>query len=240
MMPAPRTSNPSTVSSTNQKPLTHIIDLGIKDLQLVYYMRPFQVERQEKRIQILNPRGALYLQYNPDEPTKKLIGYEKLKEASFQITQTNIYEIKRVFSDALSWFEPENLENLFGMNDEGELIFNSEFNNLNSSYVEEYGSIRRAIQIMPVPLSSGYNKSEPGVILYITRKEFNIRMNEIKLRVLAGFLKDFSFIAYNQFLMGCYLYSLATGNVITEEQMQRRAMEEQIRNSNFKYGGYYK
>lgn len=235
MLQNPQMSKPSTTFSSNQRALSHDINLGIKDLKLTYWLRPFQVEELDKRYNVLNPRAALYIQYDPDEPTKKLIGFDNLREASFQVTENNIYEVKRVFSDALSWFEPENIEKLYGRNNEGELIFNSEFKNLNSSYVEEYGSVRKAIQIMPVPITTGYDSYEPGVILYLVRKEFNIRMNGKKLSLLANFVKDFNFVSYNQFMMGCLLYSITTGNFISNTEMKRRAQQEQMRNPNFRY-----
>ena len=218
----------------NRFPLTMEIPTNIRDLQLLYFMRPFTTDVMNTRLRINPPFSALYIQKNVPYQTKKLMHPEDARMLGFQMTQANMSGVKYVFSCVESWLKPEIEKELYGTNDEGKLMFNMDYRSLKATYAEQGGALKHALQAVPSLIDVGMDKSAPGVILFINKSDNYITLNKSQAARLVEFFKDFSFVAYDQYLMTCYNYCMTTGNVITREQADAIAKQQMQMNSNFR------
>ena len=217
----------------NGYPLTFSIPVDIRDLDLIFWMRPFTIDTLQTRYRMNYPYSALYLQKNIPYANRKAMDPAAVKALSFQITSHILPDVQNIFKMAEDWFTDESIKELYGVNDEGTLIFNMDYKDLSATCANEYGNARTAIQLVPAPIEIGQGVIEPGVILYINKKENAIILRKYQLLRLANFFKHFSFIAYTQFAMSCFQYCLTTNSILTYEQVRRRMEQQPQFNSNF-------
>lgn len=217
----------------NGYPLTFNIPLDIRNLDLIFWMRPFTIDTLKNRYRMNHPYSALYLQKAISYNQRQSMDPTTFRALSFQITSHNLPEVQNIFSMAHDWFLEEVERELYGTNDEGTLIFNMDYKDLSAKYVDEFGSSRTAIQLVPAPIEIGQGVLEPGAILYINKKENAIILRKFQLLRLANFFQNFNFIAYNQFAMACFQYCLTTGSILTYEQVRKRMEQQNQFNSNF-------
>lgn len=217
----------------NGYPLSFNIPVDIRDLDLIFWMRPFTVDTLQTRYRMNHPHTVLYMQKSIPYSNRKAMNPADIKSLAFQITPNNLYNVQDVFSMAEDWFSEASVKELYGVNDEGTLIFNMDYKDLSATCADEYGSARTAIQMVPAPVEIGQGVLEPGVILYINRKENAIVLRKYQLLRLANFFKHFSFIAYTQFAMACFQYCLTTNSILTYDQVRKRMEYQNQYNSNF-------
>jgi len=218
----------------NLYPLTFTIPTDVRELEFVFWMRPFNVEVQKTRYQLNKPFCTLYMQKVVPYNVKKSMNPTDANALSFQITEANLFDIQEAFLKVDSWFSEESIRELYGTNDNGMLMFNMEYKDLKVTYVDESSSTKKAIQILPAPVEIGKDLMEPGAILFINRQENAIVLRTHQYKRLSKFIRDFNFQAYMQFAMICFQYSLSNGNILGRDEIRRITTDQILTNSNFK------
>lgn len=216
-------------------PISFSIPLDIKAIDVMFWMRPFTVDTLNSRYRINYPYATLYIQKVVDYNARKAMDPAKAAALSFAVNQDMLESVKDMFREAMSWFSEENLSILYGKNDDGLLLFNSEYQKLNAIAVNEYGNTKTALKITPTVVEIGNGVTAPGVVFYINLMENAILLREYELRRLGEFILDFNFIPYTQFAMQCFQYSLSTGSLLSREQVQKRLDSQRQYNTNFRY-----
>ena len=216
-------------------PISFNIPLDIPNIDIIFWMRPFTTSTLLKRYKIDYPFSTLYIQKSISYNERKAMDPILASSLSFSITPNILNGVKEIFKEAKSWFTEENLSVLYGMNDEGILMFNSEYKKLNALYVNEYGSSKTALKIVPTVIEVGNNVMKPGVIFYINLTANGIALRDFEFIRLADFILDFNFITYNQFAMQCFDHCLLTGSILSREQIQERLNYQRQYNTNFRY-----
>ena len=198
----------------NSYPLTFNIPSNIKELDLIFWIRPFTIETQAKRFRMNFPHFSLYMQKSIPYQDLKALNQDQRKGLSFQIDYTNLYNVKSVFRIVETWFDEENLKELYGTRDDGQLIFNMEYKDLKAGFVDEFALVKQAFQFIPAPIQISYNQIEPGVILYINRKENYIVLRNHQILFLCDFFKRFDLNEYGMLALQSFQYSLTNGNIL--------------------------
>ena len=216
-------------------PLTLNIPLNVPKLDAMFWMRQFTTDTMMKRYQINYPSATLYLQKTTTYDERKNLDSSSLSMMSFAITEYNLDGVKDVFKEATSWFTDENINILYGKNDEGLLMFNSDYSKLGALYVDEFSRVKTALKIVPTVVEVGVGVMVPGVVLYINQLENGVILKYQEFKRLANFILRFNFIPYMQFAMECFHHSIITGSLLTREQVQQRYEAQKQYNSNFNF-----
>lgn len=171
-----------------------------------------------KRYRINNPSATLYLQRVVDYNRRQSMDPDSLRALSFAITPVNLPIVKDKLQEVLDWFEPENLELLYGKTDDGTLVFNSEYKSVKMIYSNEFSGVRTAIKAVPTLAEYGNQQYAPGVAFYINRQENGIVLRDYQYQQLARFIIDFDFIQWMTFAMNCYQHAITIGNLIPYDE----------------------
>ena len=83
----------------------------------------------------INSNVVLYLQMSQ---TGKMDTTDQWKSRRFPIKQTNLYEVVCFFDEILFWYQDKSKEDLFLETDDGQLIFNSKYNELYARTKKRY------------------------------------------------------------------------------------------------------
>ena len=216
-------------------PISFNIPLELPNIEVTFWMRQFTTDTLNTRYKINYPFSALYIQKIVKYSERQTLDPDAQAALSFCITQHILEDVKDMFREALSWFTEDNKKILYGRNDDGVLMFNSEYQKLNAICVNEYGKSKTALKIVQTVIEVGQNVMVPGVIFYINMSTNGIILQEYQLKRLCKFILDFNFIPYTQFAMQCFQHSLVTGSILTREQVQQRLDAQRQYNTNFKY-----
>lgn len=136
-------------------------------------------------------RPCLFLQkkhiFNPNGENQK-------QQVRYKITTRNIADLIRVINTAIGWFYDDSLKDLYGYNDENELVFNLKYREINSRTKPEKDS-SQYIQLYPSLVKPDtFAKGEEGVLWVMNSKDYAFYMTLTELEDLLSVLKDFSFI----------------------------------------------
>lgn len=218
----------------NLYPLTFTISTDVRELEFIFWMRPFSAEVQKTRFQLNRPFVSLYMQKVVPYTIRKDMPTDAVNSLAFQITEANLFDVQEMFDKVDTWFTEESIKELYGTNDSGMLMFNMEYKDLKATCVDETSSIKKALQVVPAPVEIGKDMMEPGVVIFINRQENAIvlRMNQYKR--LSKFIHNFNFLAYMQYAMTCFQYALSNGNVIEKNELRQITTDQILTNSNFK------
>ncbi len=216
-------------------PISFNIPLNISNLDILFWMRPFTTDTLNKRYRINYPYSILYLQKVIPYSERQSMDPGSANSLSFTITPNNLNDVKETFKEAKSWFNEENVKVLYGVSDSGALMFNSEYSKLNAIYVNEFGSSKSVIKIVPTVIEVGNEVMKPGAVLYINLLANAIVLRDYELIRLANFINEFNFITYNQFALQCFDHCLLTGNILSREQIEQRLNYQKQYNTNIKY-----
>lgn len=216
-------------------PITFNIPLDIPNIELTFWLRQFTTDTMAKRYKINYPSATLYIQKSVSYLVRQEMDPHTVASLSFAISEYNIDGIKDMFSEVASWFTSENKDLLYGVNNGGIIMFNSDFERLNAMYVNEYNGVKTVLKVVPTVVEIGAQSMEPGVVFYINNKENVILLREYQIKRLCKFIERFNFMTYTQFAMQCFQYSLITGNLLSREEMQKRLDAQRKYNSNFNY-----
>lgn len=214
-------------------PLTIPISFGIKEIDALFWMRPFTVDTMQKRYRINKPYSVLYLQRVVTYQERMALDPGSQKALSFPVNEYNIDDVKEMFEEVSTWFYPENLKELYGQNDNGLLIFNNDYKALCATAVDEFASVRSALKVVPATVEVAQGKYEPGVVFYINRQANGVLLRQKQILRLCKFMQGFDFIAWNQYAMGCFSYARSVGRILTYEELRRQMEANRGYNSNF-------
>ena len=216
-------------------PLSFTIPLEIPNIEVMFWMRQFTTDTLNTRYRINYPFTSLYIQRVVQYNDRQMMDKNAQSMLSFCITQNILDDVKSMFREVYSWFTEENKKILYGRNDEGILMFNSDYQKLNAICVNEFGKVKTALKVVPTVVEVGNQVMEPGVILYINLAENGIVLREYQIKRLCRFIDEFNFIPYTQFAMQCFQHSLITGSILTREQVQQRLDAQRQYNTNFRF-----
>ena len=219
----------------NGMPLSFSIPLDIPNIDVMFWMRQFTTDTMNTRYKINYPFTTLYIQKVVQYKDRQLMDPNTQSMLSFSITPNILDDVKDMFKEVLSWFTVENKNILYGKNDEGLLMFNSDYQKLNAICVNEYGKVKTAMKIVPTVVEIGNQVMEPGVVFYINSTDNGIILREYQIKRLCRFIIDFNFIPYTQFAMQCFQHCLITGSILTREQVQQRLDAQRQYNTNFRF-----
>lgn len=214
-------------------PLTIPISFGIKEIDALYWMRSFTVDTLMKRYRLNKPYSILYLQ--------KTVGYQEMqamdpsskKALSFPVNEYNLDDVKDFFAEINTWFLPDNINQLYGENDNGLLIFNMDFKDLCAKVVDEYGITKTALKCVPTTVEYAQGKYEPGVVFYINRQANGVLLRQRQIVRMCRFFETFDFMAWDQYAMGCFAYASQLGRVLSYEELKQQMNSNRQYNSNF-------
>lgn len=206
----------------SQFPITVQIPINIPDLSVTFWLRNFSIDTLAKSYKMTYPYAALYLQKVTSYKQRMSMDPTSAKALAFAITEYNLYDVQEMFRDAANWFTPENLDVLYGKNDNGMLVFNNEYNKLNAMYVSEFANVRTAIKIAPTVIEVGQEKYEPGVIMYINKQENYTLLKKSTFLRFCDFIEKFNFQTYMSFILTCFQYCLSTNSIFSQEEVQKR------------------
>ncbi len=117
--------------------------------------------------------------------------FSTMQERSYRITPRNLYRTVKFFNTVLGWFYDEKMTDLYLINEEDELTFNSDYNKL---YLITTKTLNETSVMKAMPTVIVFNdKRYEGIHLYINRTENLIIMTKDEIEMIIGFLKDFSF-----------------------------------------------
>lgn len=117
--------------------------------------------------------------------------FSTMQDRSFRITPRNYYKTLKFFNAIVGWFYDENMKDLYVVNDEDELVFNSDYNSL---YLVTQKGVNEQSQLKAMPTVITFNeKRYEGIHLYINRPSNLIILTKDEVEMVFGFLKDFSF-----------------------------------------------
>lgn len=216
-------------------PLSITIPLDLPNIEIMFWMRQFTTDTLNTRYRINYPYTALYIQKTVQYKDRQMMDKDAQSMLSFCITQNSLDDVKEMFREVYSWFTEKNKEILYGRNDDGMLMFNSDYQKLNAIYVNEFAKVKTVLKVAPTVIEVGNQVMEPGVVFYINRAENGILLREYQIKRLCKFILDFNFIPYTQFAMQCFQHSLATGAILTREQVQQRLDAQRQYDTNFRF-----
>lgn len=191
-------------------PTTVNIPLGLKNLEVVFYIKPYTVSENAKSINVNIPMAYLYLRLKTSSVTEvyELGGY---KSISYPITDINLRYIKNLFMEGLSWFSKELRDEIWVYNGP-EMMFNIDYNDLSAVYVDEYNAIKTGLKIVPGIEELADGKYDRNIILSINTNKNRIYLKEYEYERLANFILKFDFVKYNNFIMNLVNYSYFSGS----------------------------
>lgn len=216
-------------------PISITIPLDLKNIEVTFWMRPFTTDTLKSRYRLNHPYSSLYIQKIVPYSDRQMLDPTDTAALSFCVSSHILEDVQSMFKEALSWFTPENISILYGKNDDGILMFNSEYQKLNAVCVNEYGKSKTALKIVPTVVEVGNNVYEPGVVFYINMLANGIVLRLYELKRLANFIINFNFVTYDQFALQCFQHCLLTGSILSREQVQRRLDSQRQYNTNFRY-----
>ena len=150
------------MSQNTGMPLTFNIPLELPNIDVIFWMRQFTTDTMNKRYRINYPMSTLYLQRVVNYNDRQAMEPSKQASLSFSVTQYNLDSVKEMFREVLSWFEDSNKEILYGRNDDGMLMFNSEYQKLNAICVNEYSGVKTALKVIPTVKSADGRRTFVG------------------------------------------------------------------------------
>ena len=110
-------------------PITFNIPLDLPNIDLTFWLRQFTTDTLGKRYKINYPYASLYIQKVVPYSDRQQMDPNKASMLSFTVSEYNLDNVKEMFSEVLSWFTSENKKMLYGKNDNGILMFNSDYVN---------------------------------------------------------------------------------------------------------------
>ena len=151
----------------------------------------------------INCNPVLNLRYKPSKTVKEEFDYTK---ATYKINPRNIYSTIKFFNNIVKWFYDDKYESLFLMGEDGNLIFNADFNKLSES--TKMGAFDNCImQAVPAVVQYG-DKLYEGIHLYVNTSNYCISLTFQEVTMLFDILKNFSFADEVTSTLTSYRYAL--------------------------------
>ena len=141
-------------------------------------------------------QSSIYLNYNPVLllkyiPPKYAATEYDYNKATYKITPRNIYKVVKVFNTMMKWMYSEEYNDLFMVDENNNLIFNSDYSKLYTMVpVGEFDSCY--LKAFPTVVDFGGKKME-GVNILINESAHIISMTHEEVSMIFEFLKNFSF-----------------------------------------------
>ena len=158
---------------------------------------------------VINP--ILNLTYlNPSSMTED---FTTFNARTFKITPRNLYHVIKFFNTVVNWFYDKDKEDLFLINEDNELVFNSDYKSLYAVTKKSYGN-NDILKAIPTVVDYNNHKYE-GIYLYINENIYNIILTIDELETIFGLLKNFSFYDEIQLNLTTLEYNIKNNLVTT-------------------------
>jgi hypothetical protein len=144
-----------------------------------------------------------------DESTKT-----SYSDNSYKMTQKNQYKIIKFFQTIVDWFYDKDLKDLFLINENEELIFNSDYLHINVTLAKnkyDVGLMKAVPSVVVVE-----EKKYEGVYLYINKFDNFIMLTREDIEEILNIIKNFNFINETASLLSMIDYSVRSNNIITD------------------------
>ena len=163
-----------------------IISNSKYDLELFMYLPSISISQSNTASVSFNP--ILNLRHKPSKSLTEAYDYSK---STFKITPRNLFTIINFFNNIMKWFYDDNFSDLFLNDENGNIIFNADYNKLSESTPR--GDFDQCImQAVPTIVQYGDRMYE-GIHLYINSVSNCITLTYQEVTSLFSVLKDFSF-----------------------------------------------
>lgn len=160
----------------------------------------------------MNP--VLYFRYKGGKD--EVVDFNK---SAYKVNLRNMYRTIKFFNRAVSWFYDNDLTDLFLTDDNGALIFNSDYNKLRV-ITDPDPYTNTAMKIVPGVISTEDGKTHEGVYLYINKPEYAVPIPLVELENILGILKQTSFDALATGLMDSYFINACMNRIQQNQNMQ--------------------
>ena len=207
-------------------PLTTNIDLHIKDISFTVWVKQPTVDTLQKKYRLNIPQATLYLQKTINSTNWSNMDELTRRSMSYPISPYNYYDIKKLFKDVKEWFEPDILKELYGTNDNGLLIFNSDYKNLNVIHIDEYSSVKTALKIVPTVVQVGQDVYKPGVVMYINKIANAVLLRDYEILRICNFIIDFNFNWWVNFSLDVFKYCEETNRILSYKEVQQSYLND--------------
>ena len=110
---------------------------------------------------------------------------------SYKMTPKNQHKLIRFFNTIIDWFYDEKLKDLFLINENEELVFNSDYNHINAVLTKnkfETGVLKAMPSVIMIE-----NERYEGIYLYINKLDNIIMLTRDELEAIAQMIKNFNF-----------------------------------------------
>jgi len=180
------------------------------DLEFFMYMPEGNWTSRDHTTVSLHLNPVIYLRYKPPKNYSSEYDYGK---AAYKISPKNLYQVIKFFNTTITWLFGDKYTDLFLYNDEGRLIFNSDYKTLHvtmptSDYTQQY------MQAIPAVVEIG-NKIYEGINLFINKTNYCIPLTYEEVSMVFNILKDFRFSEEVSMILTAYQY-IETHNAFTE------------------------
>ena len=154
-------------------------------------------------------QSSIYLNYNPVlllkyVPPKYAATPYDYSKATYKITPRNLYKVIKVFNTMVEWMYSEKYNDLYMLDENNNLIFNSDYAKLNTMVpVSDFDSCY--LKAYPTVIDVGGKKME-GVNILINETTHVISMTHEEVALLFNTLKNFSFTQEVSCALQVYTY----------------------------------
>lgn len=172
------------------------------ELELFMFL-PSIIQSSNSSTATLNCNPVLNLRYKPSKTVREEFDYAK---ATYKINPRNIYSVVKFFNNIVKWFYDDKYESLFLVGEDGNLVFNADFNKLSES--TKLGTFDNSImQAIPAVIQYG-DKLYEGIHLYVNTSNYCISLTYQEVTMLFDILKNFSFANEVSSTLAAYRYAL--------------------------------
>lgn len=136
-------------------------------------------------------------------------------ENAYKMNPRNHNKIIKFFDTIVGWFYDTDLKDLFLINENDELIFNSDYRHINITLAKgkfETGMMKALPSVITID-----DVKHEGIYLYINKINNIIMLTKEDVEEISNMIKNFNFINETSSLLSMIDYSQRAGNIITDQ-----------------------
>lgn len=206
------------IDDANIKKITDKLYMNSRmDMEFFMYLPSGTWATKDRTTVSLNSNPVIYLRYRPPRLYASEFDYRK---AAYKITPRNIYYVTKFFNTIVSWFYEDKYRDLFLINEEGNLIFNADYNKLHVTMPKPDG-LNQVMQAIPTVVEIG-DKLYEGIHLYVNKSAYCISLTFEEITTIFGILRDFRFSEEVAKALAIYQYIVMHDAITAENPLDRK------------------
>ena len=171
------------------------------ELEFFMYLPTGTYRTKDGTSLLINCNPILNLRYKKSD---KIVSEYDYTKAAYRITPRNLYNVIVFLNTVVNWFFGDEYKDLYLENENGDLIFNADYNKLSAS-TRKGDYDQQIMQAIPTIVRYGDKLCE-GIHLYVNKSEYCIPLVYHEVATIFGLLKDFNFTAEVTNTILCYQY----------------------------------